>query len=57
MSCYDSCLCLTYQTCKGQNLVIPCFISCYVYNKHYMNLAVWIFLKTYVCEDEPKHES
>ena len=54
--CYDLCLCLTYQTCKGKNLIISCFISCYVYDKHKMNLAVLIFLKTYVRKHESKHE-
>ena len=32
------------------------FISCYVYDKHNMNLAVLIFLKTYVCKHESKCE-
>jgi hypothetical protein len=27
-----------------------------VYHKHNMNLAVLIFLKTYVCKHESKHE-
>jgi len=34
----------------------PCFISCYVYDKHNINLAVLIFFKTYVCKHESKRE-
>ena len=37
------------------NLIISCFISCYVYDKHNMNLSVLIFLKTYVCKHESNH--
>ena len=34
----------------------PCFISCYVYDKHNINLAVLILFKTYVCKHESKRE-
>jgi hypothetical protein len=34
----------------------PCFISCYVYDKHNINLAVLIFFKTHVCKHESKRE-
>ena len=34
----------------------PCFISCYVYDKHNINLAVLIFFKIYVCKHESKRE-
>ena len=34
----------------------PCFISCYVYDKHNINIAVLIFFKTYVCKHEFKSE-
>ena len=68
--CYDSFLYLTYQTCTGSNLIFPycpdcpnspktanpCFISCYVYDKHNINLAVLIFFKTYVWKHESKRE-
>ena len=37
------------------NLIISCFISCYVCDKHNMNLSVLIFLKTYVCKHESNH--
>ena len=37
-------------------MIISCFISCYVYDKCNMNLAVLIFLITYVCKHESKHE-
>ena len=34
----------------------PCFISCYLYDKHNINIAVLIFFKTYVCKHESRHE-
>ena len=34
----------------------PCFISCYVYDTHNINLAVLIFFKTYVCKHKSKRE-
>ena len=34
----------------------PSFISCYVYDKRNINLAVLIFFKTYVCKHESKRE-
>ena len=37
-------------------LDFSCFISCYVYDKHNMNLAVLFFLKTYACKHESKHK-
>ena len=36
--------------------ILSCFISFYVYDKHNMDLAVLIFLKTYVCKHEYKHK-
>ena len=41
---------------ENQGKTYPCFISCYVYDKHNINLAALIFFKTYVCKHESKRK-